>query len=321
MVWKSFLKSNPCRCELLGLKLTNVEEVSLRQSVFLLLLVLSLMVLGCQKKQDERHPEPQASSGRVEATSAYRAYFGEPPTVPEGVCFAVAGFYPLKDQPGKLMPVPHFTFALTERPRLVLEQVMMGGEPLGMEHLFVNPFPQGIVINSFSLSEGLSSVDFSREILDVASDQQPVLLASLAHTLLQFDEIERIRVTADGQPLPFASDRDLSSVDPALVMEPHPPALLQAFLHDDEDAIPGEMLIFFDRPVTIKAFSLEFPQAEAVRGDYFTSVFDMAVVIHPEDPGRIRVGDEVFISWHVVDGRGREARGEEFYPLGHLSHD
>lgn len=293
----------------------------MRKSVFLLLLVLSLVLLGCQKKQDELKDEPQTRSGRVEATSAYRAYFGEPPTVPEGLCFAVVGFYALQDQPGQLMPVPHFTFALTDRPRLVLEQVMMGGEPLGMEHLFVNPFPQGSLINSFALNENLASVDFSREILDVAPELQPALLASLAHTLLQFDEIEKLRVTANGQPLPYAPDQGLLSADPALVMEPHPPSLLQAFLHDDEDAIPGEMLIFFDRPVTIKAFSLEFPQAKAVCGDYFTSVFDMAVVVHPEDAGRIRVGDEVFISWHVVDGRGREARGEAFFPLGHLSHD
>lgn len=293
----------------------------MRRSVFVALLVFSLMVLGCQKKQEEPLPESQTPSGRVEATSAYRAYFGEPPTIPEGICFAVAGFYPLKDHPGKVMPVPHFTFAVTDRPQLVLEQVMMGGEPLGLEHLFVNPFPPGSIINSFTLSEGLAAVDFSSKILDVTPEQQPALLASLAHTLLQFDEVEHIKVTAEGQLLPYASELGFSSADPAVVMEPHPPALLQAFLHEDEDAIPGEMVIFFDRPVTLKAFSLEFPQAEAVRGEYFTSVFDMAVVIHPEDPGRIRVGDEVFISWHIVDGRGREARGDGFYPLGHLSHD
>jgi germination protein M len=293
------------------------SEVSLRKVILLSCLILSLLVSGCQRKQEE----PQAVGGRVEATTAYRTYFGDPPTVPEGICFAVAGFYPLLNSPDKVMPVPHFTFALTDRPQLVMEQVMLGGEPLGMETAFVNPFPVGTHLRDLRVSDGVAIVDFSRDILEVPVELQPGLLASTAHTLVQFAEIERVLITAEGQPLPFAPTQEPMLADRAVVVEPGPPTLLQAFLHEDDDAIPGEMLVFFDRPVRLVSFSLEYPQGEPVKGDYFTSVFDMAVVIHPEDPNITQVGDEVFVSWQIVDGRGREGRGEGFWPLGHLYHD
>lgn len=284
--------------------------------IWMLGLLWMPLLLGCQ----EQDKAPAHSSGRVEASSAYRAYFGDPPTVAEGTCFALVGFYPLAEDPTRVMPVPHFTFAEANRPQLLMGQVLQGGEPLGMERLFINPFPAGTRLDSLALSAGEAVADFSAELLRVRPEMQQGLLASIGQTLLQFDEIQRVRVTVEGRPLPFAPSEWLQA-DEAAVVEPGPPGLLQALLHDDEDAVPGEILVFFDRPVEVRSFRLEFPQGQPVKGEYFTSVFDMAVVLHPADPEGIAVGKEVFIAWKIVDGKGREGSGEGAWPLGHLSHD
>ncbi|KIH77345.1 Sporulation and spore germination [Geoalkalibacter ferrihydriticus] len=275
-------------------------------------LVVFFLALGCQRQE--------APTARVVASEAYRAHFGEPPTVAEGVCYALVGFYPLAEDPTKLRPVPHFTFATQGRPQMVLGQVMHGPEAFGMETSLLNPFPEEAVLREVAVSDGLAIAHFSAELMQMRSDLQQAMLASIGQTLLQFEEIERVRVMVAGQVPALLPEGDISLAGTEVV-DPGPPIVLQALLHEDSDAIPGEMLVFFDRPVEVKAFQMEYPRGEPVRGDYFTSVFDMAVVVHPVEPGHIRAGDEVYLSWQIVDGKGREAQGEGFWPLALLSHD
>ncbi|WP_429885445.1 GerMN domain-containing protein [Geoalkalibacter halelectricus] len=277
------------------------------------ILLGTLVLFGCRQQQ-----EPPTA--RVVASEAYRSYFGEPPTVAEGVCYALVGFYPLADDPTQFRPVPHFTFATQGRPQMLLQQVMFGPEAFGMDDFLINPFPENASLREVSVSDGLATAYFSPELMQVRSDLQQAMLAAIGHTLLQFEEIERVQVMVGGQIPPLFPEGDIS-LQGTEVVDPGPPVLLQALLHEDSDAIPGEMLVFFDRPVEVRSFVMEFPQGEAVQGDYFTSVFDMAVVVHPADPGRIRPGDEVYLSWNIVDGKGRESWGDGLWPLALLSHD
>lgn len=278
-----------------------------------LLFLATLILVGCKRQE----VPPVA---RVVASDAYRAHFGDPPSVPEGICHALVGYYPLVEDPSRLRPVPHFTFAAQGRPQLVLRQVMLGPEAFGLEDVLINPFPEKAVLREVTVSDGLAVAHFSPELMQVRADLQQAMLASIGHTLLQFEEIKRVRVMVAGQVPPLFPEGDLS-LEGTEVVDPGPPVLLQALLHEDADAPPGEMVIFFDRPVQVRNFQMEFPEGEPVRGEYFTSVFDMAVVIHPADPYRIGMDDKVFLDWHVVDDKGREAQGRDYWPLALLSHD
>jgi hypothetical protein len=293
-------------------------EVLLRTHVNVVLTMLLVGgLLGCQRQQ----AVDAGSGGEVEASVAYRTWFGEPPAVSEGTAWAVAGFFPLAAEPGRVMPVPLFLFTAHNQPQLLLGKVLQGGAYLSLPQLAASPFPPGTTVRALTVSDGLAVADFSSELLQIADPvMQRGALAAIGHTLVQFTDIQRVQVTVEGEPLPSAPPGELP-VDSAVVVEPGPPALLQALLHDDDDAVPGEVVVFFNRPMRLKSFRMEYPRGQQVAGQYFTSVFDMAVILHPQEPGRMQVGSEVFIDWQVVDMLGRESGGQDVLSLGLLSHD
>lgn len=51
---------------------------------------------------------PAKAAGNVEATRARRTHCGEPPSVAEGSCYALVGYYPFAAAPGKVSPFPLF---------------------------------------------------------------------------------------------------------------------------------------------------------------------------------------------------------------------
>ncbi|NIQ98366.1 MAG: hypothetical protein GWO11_07980, partial [Desulfuromonadales bacterium] len=55
-------------------------------------------------------------------------------------------------------------------------------------------------------------------------------------------------------------------------------------------------------------------------GDYYQSVFNMSVIIHPENPGRIREGMTLRAHWNVVDDLGRRGQGTEEFTLQRHEH-
>jgi hypothetical protein len=285
------------------------------------ILIIAILLLagsaGCQRQQ----AVDGASGGKVEASTAYRTWYGEPPTVTEGTAWAFAGFFPLAEDPGKVMPVPLFLFTAQNQPQLLLGKVLQGGAYLGLPQLAADVIPPGAAVRAVTVKDGEAVVDFSNELLQVTDPlRQQGILAAIGHTLVQFPDIERVRTTVDGQPLPFAPSGTLP-IDAAALSDPGPPDILQALLHEDADAVPGEVVVFFNRPVQMKSFRLEYPRGQQAPGQYFTSVFDMAVILHPQTPDLMQVGSEVFIEWQVVDSLGREGSGQTSLILGHLSHD
>jgi hypothetical protein len=282
---------------------------------YILTLLAFLLVSGCQRQQ----PDNESAAGQVKASDAYLSWFGEPPAVSTGTAWALVGFFPLAAQADQVLPVPLFLFTPDHQPQLLLGKIMQGGTSLGLSQLAARPFPPGTALRPLIVKHRLAIEDFSKELF------QPVdpavhrgLLAAIAHTLVQFVDIQRVQVTVEGQPLPGRGDLP---VERTAVVEPGPPALLQALVHEDADAVPGEVVVFLNRPVRLKSFRLEFPPGEQVPGQYFTSVFDMAVILHPQEPDRMQVGKEVFIGWHVVDMLGREGSGQSRLTLGRLAHD
>lgn len=264
---------------------------------------------ACQKKGDQNQSEARYP---VTASEAYTTYFGEPPKVSGGTCYALVGFYPRAENPAKVTPVPHFLLSEKKQRQLLVQQLIKGGALPGLEDLFVNPFPPGTRLLSITMNGVTMNVDLSAEVLE---QKDPVLqkgmLAALGHTLIQFDPVENLVITAAGTPLPWMPGSSYSPLQ-ASVIAPQEPRPLQAVAHYGEDSeVPEEILVFFDRPVSVSEFSLAEPGGREVGGNYYTSVFDMAVVLHPENPDRLLAGERIRVAWRVTDRLGRSSAGQE----------
>lgn len=280
-----------------------------------LMLLLAAGLSGCQRQQ----ADTPAAGGQVKASDAYRRWFGEPPAVAEGTAWGMVGFFPLAAEPGKVLPVPLFLFTAQNQAQLLLGKILQGGAYLYLPQLAENPFPPGTMVQAVTVVDGLAVADFSSELLQLADPGlRQGAFAAIAHTLAQLPDIERVRITVQGQPFPGAPGE--LPIDATSLVDPGPPAPLQALLHEDDDAVPGEVVVFFNRPVRLKSFRLEYPPGEQVAGQYFTSIFDMAVILHPDNPDRMKVGSEVLIDWQVADLLERVNAGQTLLTLGILTH-
>jgi hypothetical protein len=83
---------------------------------------------------------------------------------------------------------------------------------------------------------------------------------------------------------------------------------------------PEEILIGFDRSVTVETFRLLDGSRQPVKGEYYRSVFDMAVVIHPESPHDFTEGMILHAEWEVVDPLGRRGKGAGDFVLVRQDH-
>jgi hypothetical protein len=147
---------------------------------FLFLMLLAALV-GCER-QGEAKKEPAPVASNVEATQAYRNFFGEPPTVAEGSCYALVGYYPLAAVPGKVSPFPLFMFDREDQLQVVTEQLLRWGEDWDMGGAAVNPFPPGTELLSLTRSGDLVRVELSEPAL-TGSDPRPRLILPSGHTL------------------------------------------------------------------------------------------------------------------------------------------
>jgi hypothetical protein len=286
---------------------------------FLFLLMLAILLAasgGCERKQEA----PAQEASNVEATQAYRTFFGEPPTVAEGNCYALVGYYPLAAAPGKISPFPLFMFNREEQLQVVTEQLLRWGEGWDMGGVSVNPFPPGTELLSLTRSGDLVRVELSEPALTESDPAgQKLILAVLGHTLAQFEGVDRVQVVAGGTLLPQQAERGFYP-DPEAVMPPgEPRALAVAGVWEEAAANPEEVSVFFDRPVRVEEVRVSV-DGRRLEGDYFTSVFDMAVVIRPKEPALLQEGLPVTVAWRVVDRLGRKGEGEQTFALARVEH-
>jgi hypothetical protein len=83
---------------------------------------------------------------------------------------------------------------------------------------------------------------------------------------------------------------------------------------------PEEVLVEFDRPVKVNSFELYHLDGQKVEGEYFKSIFQMAVVVHPKLPELFQEGTSLRAEWNVVDELGRANSGVDTMPLKKLIH-
>jgi hypothetical protein len=280
------------------------------------LIVLAVLLVPAGCRESSRHPAPD---GRVYANEAYVRYFGDPPEIEEGTYFARIGFFPLAADPDRVRPVPLFIFREEGQPDLLLEALLRDWR-FSVHSGLRNPFPPGSVIRVTGLTGGSVTVDLSGPLVDPASGDLRGMIASVAETLLQFEEIDRVRVTVAGTPPPGIPPEGLRR-DQGRIAPPGPPLLLMVVgVWEPDQGEPEELLINFDRPVAVREIRLLDGDGREITGEYFRTAFDMSVALHPAGPPALREGMAVRVVWEVSDGLGRTGRGGQDFILERQDH-
>jgi hypothetical protein len=270
---------------------------------------------GC--KRDEAI-DPQGR-GFVEANHAYQENFGAPPQGKEGNAFARVAYLPLRSTPEKLRAVPLFLFSDQDQLRQILDRLISGELLMQRDSELYNPFPADLIM-SVANPEG-PAVTISLATGDAwAAGDQLAGCRALAETVLQFAAREKVIILLDNTPVPQMPAGGFVHDQEALVRVEPPALVLLAGVWEQGSETPHELLVEFDRPIKVKSFKLYDQDGNPVAGEYFTSIFRMAVVVHPENAGRYREGMVLRAEWDVVDELGRGRSGVSSLPLRRIDH-
>jgi hypothetical protein len=277
-----------------------------------LLFLLSLS--GCQQQET-----PKSAFGIVEANQAYRQYFGAPPTVNKGRGFARVGFLPLRKSPDKVRPIPLYLFVERDQLEQMLKRLISGEIILPPDSPLYQPFPADLQLEVGPLEEGTLTLTLIMRQLPSETDLAAIAL-SLTETSVQFDGVARVRILFNAEPLAQMPAEGFIHT-PRQVLPVAPPAMIMiAGMWAKGAEALEEILIDFDRPVTVNRFQLFDAAGKKVAGETFTSVFDMAVVIHPKHPEAFRDGTVLRAEWAVTDALGRTNHGVNTLPLRRFEH-
>lgn len=259
---------------------------------------------------------PVEKPGKVAATSAYEKYFGPAPTSDKGTCFAFVIYFPSSKEPGKTVPFPFFTFDEGSIKKVAVER-LLGGMDIGSYHGEFIPFPGGSRLIAISDDNGTVTANFSKE-LDTSAEAG--LARAFALTLRQFKGVREIRLQVEGKDSPL--NALIKNVDESAVRQPSPPRLLSVTAMRDKGARDiEEVNAFFDRPVDVKELVLLSRDGHQFDGDLYHSVFDMAAVLKPKDPGQFKERMQIKVRWKVVDKLGRQAEGDSVWLLEVKQHE
>ena len=275
----------------------------------ILVLVLALLLAGYEIRASA------SDGGTVKASTAYVENFGRPPTAEKGLCFARVGYFPLRSNPEKVRPVPLFLFRDSDQLQLLLDRMVSGQLPLPGEGDLFDPFPAGtrIEVQEQKGATVTLNLTFSGKP-PVSSDLQGIV-AAVTETATQFLAIKRVVILHNGHLL-AGSPVEGFAHNPARVMPVGAPALLMVVGSWEKGGErPEEIVANFDRPVKIESFRLEDDNGQRLKGDYFQSVFNMSVVLHPADPSAFREGMSLRAAWDVTDNLGRRGEGEARFQL------
>ena len=279
----------------------------------LLTLVFVTALCACDKA-------PAPSRAEVKASKAYLEHFGAPPVPEKGRCYAYVGFLLMRDDPGKVRAVPLFLFSQEDHLQLLLDRLVSEEMALPEEIGFISPFPPGSEVRVEPPSEGAVTLRLSVPG-PVTTEVQKAMEAVLTETAVQMEGINRVAILVNGTPLPITPMDGFFRHDPQRIAPAGAPLLLQvAGMWEQGADGPEEILANFDRPVTIDAFTMRDSDGREVEGEYFRSVFDMAVVIHPADPAAFRDETPLRVEWEVTDRLGRKGRNSGEFLLQRHDH-
>jgi hypothetical protein len=275
-----------------------------------------LSLFACQ--QEEPVPASQPS-GIVIASQAYLDNFGEPPQGKAGEAFARVGYLPVRKAPGKVRAFPLFLFSKDRELQQILSR-LTGGELVFPESSgLYSPFPNDLKVTSASNEKGTQTLSLMTQQSWSADDIASAGLA-MAATVLQFEQTNKVFIMLNGQPLP-QMPADGYVLDPETLADVEPPSLvLMAGMWEQGTDNLDELLVEFDRPVKVNNFKLYNSSEKSIEGEYFTSIFQMAVVVLPGDKTLYKEGDVFRAEWDEVDFMGRVNSGSSTMPLRRYEH-
>jgi germination protein M len=267
---------------------------------------------GCSRKEV---PAP-AKTARVSATKAFESYFGPAPTTDKGTCYAFIIYFPSAREPEKVVPFPFFSFDEASLKKVALERLIGGMDEGSYAGEIQQHFPRGTRLLSLKEQKGTLTADYSKELRQAAGDpgRARALFNAITLTLMQFGGVTGVRIQSDGSDLFPATERP--PVEASVVVQPSAPRLLKLTAMKEKGAAPvHEVDALFDRPVEIKELQFLENDGTLLAGDVFLSMFDMAAVLKPKDPGKFAAGTKIKVRYKVVDKMGRSAAGENTFPL------
>ena len=278
--------------------------------------LLCLQVLSGCKREETIDPQ---GTGFVEANHAYEENFGAPPQGREGNAFARVAYLPLRNAPEKLRAMPLFLFSNQDQLRQILERLISGELLIQRGGELYNPFPTELQMSIANPEGPATAISLATGQAWAPGDQLAGSRA-LAETALQFAGVERVIILLDGAPLLQMPAGGFVHDQESLVRVEPPALVLMAGVWQEGSDAPHELLVEFDRPIKVKSFKLYDQDGNPVDGKYFTSIFQMAVVVHPQDPGRYREGTVLSAEWDVADELGRSSSGTSSQPLQRIEH-
>jgi hypothetical protein len=272
------------------------------------------LALGCQQEEVK-----QEKTGVVEATRAYLANFGVPPQGKAGRAYATVGYLPVKGKPDKVGPVPIFLFTEEQQLDKVLVKLVSGDLVSSDKQIYYNPFPEDCEVHSGPIQNGVLTLQLAAK----GGWEDSAMLAgamALKETALQFKEVQSVRVIFNGTPMPGMPDGGYQRNPDLMIDVPPPTLILMAGAWESGQELPAELLVEFDRPVKVNTFSLDHSDGQDVEGDYYMSIFQMAVVVHPKTPELYQEGTTLRAEWSVVDDLGRQNSGVDTMQLKKYVH-
>jgi len=275
---------------------------------------LLLFLVGCEyQTAAERAP------GKVYPSSAFVQHFGEPPVPQEGFAYARVGYLPMVEPTGQVSPIPLFLFSEGQHLDRILGQLFSEKLLVSKRSKLSLPYAKGVRLTQLDQAGDTLTVSLQTETELAAADRLGIDRA-VTETAAQFEEISRVRVLYDGvvspdQPIEGYRQR------PEMIAAVEKPMLLDVVgFWEPGAAGPEEILINFDRPVSINSFRLLDKSGQQVGGKYYTSIFNMAVSVHPSQPEKFKAGMELNVSWDVIDALGRRNSALDTMTLARQEH-
>ncbi len=275
-----------------------------------LLLLVPLVLSACERQK-------ATETAQVIVTPAFLEHFGPLPEMETGICIARVGYFPLKDDPARVRAVPYILFRESGQ----LEQIL--GRMVSEQEIFLpggdfhTPFPPGSSVWLSLDAEGVVVVDLTPGA-EMTQEALQGAVAAITETAVQFDNVDRVRILIGGVPVAGMPEEGFRHEAGRIAPVPAPTLLMVSGMW--EAGALDEILVNFDRPVTVENFRLLTPSGEEVQGEYYRSVFDMAVVIHPASPGDFVGGMPLRAEWEVVDALGRRGEGSGEFALKRHDH-
>lgn len=277
------------------------------------LCITLLFLVGCQQEQQT------PAKIKVEANQAYLDSFGEPPLVQKGQAFARVGYLPLRETPARLQALPFYLLDGQNQLQQVLNRLISNEVILPPDSPLYQPFPAGLQIEVSPVKGGNVTLTLRMEKLPGDKDLTG-MIAALTETAVQFPEIKNVRILINEAPPKQMPPTGFTSQPERIAEVSLPEALMIAGMWERGENLLSEIVIDFNRPVKVNHFALYDASGSKVEGEYFTSAFDMAVIVHPDSTENYQDGSPLKAEWDITDALGRNNKGTSSFSLRRYEH-